>query len=47
MSLGPSCPIRPFFTKLGGTNNNTEVQGASIPEDLLRREARHVCSQWL
>jgi hypothetical protein len=47
MSPGPSCPNRPFSTKLGGMEINTRVRGSLAPEDVVRRVADHVYSEWL
>jgi hypothetical protein len=47
VSPGPSCPVRPFFTKPGGMKMNTRVRGTLAPEDSVRQEARRACSEWL
>jgi hypothetical protein len=47
MSLGPSCPIHPFPMESGGMEINTQVRGTLAPEDVVRREACRVCSEWL
>jgi hypothetical protein len=47
MSRGPSCPINPIPTESSGTEINTQVQHTLAPEDVVRREAHHVCSEWL
>jgi hypothetical protein len=36
MSLGPSCPIRPFSTESSGTEINTQVRGTLAPKDVVR-----------
>jgi hypothetical protein len=39
MSLGPSCLIRPSFSRLGGAEANAEVQETLPPGDSVRQEA--------
>jgi hypothetical protein len=47
VSPGPSCLIRPSFTRPGGTKINTWVQEALVPKDLARRETHHACTKRL
>jgi hypothetical protein len=47
VSLRPSHLVRPSFTKVSGARINTRVEEALVPEDSVRQEAHHVCSEWL
>jgi hypothetical protein len=38
MPPGPSCLVRPSFSRLGDVETNTRVQEALVPGDLARQE---------
>jgi hypothetical protein len=47
VSLGPSCIVRPSFTRPGGTKSDTRVAEALVPKNSARREAHHTCTERL
>jgi hypothetical protein len=46
-SPGPSCLIRPSFSRSGGTEAHARAQQALIPSDSMGQEACYICNEWL
>jgi hypothetical protein len=47
MSPWPRSLIQPSFSRPGEAETNTQVQEALVPDDSVRQEACHACSEWL